>query len=201
MKAYMKWMLFAVLVVFSVSCDDDDEVTTKAGNVKVSFGAPEMRVYENVSPQRIAIVLSQVAEQDVEVTVAVKSEDGAKEGVDYKLLNPEVKIAKGATGGYVEVEIQDYFDVKSDRQIVLEIVDVQGAVMAEDLMTCSILIVSNEGLPLIAFEEALSCIKIKTFSRLLWLNRNVGQLCRLEKIIERKILRSFFLYFFLIIRR
>ncbi len=154
MKAYMKWMLFAVLVVFSVSCDDD-EVTTKAGNVKVSFGAPEMRVYENVSPQRVAIVLSQAAEQDVEVTVAVKSEDGAKEGVDYKLLNPEVKIAKGATGGYVEVEIQDYFDVKSDRQIVLEIVDVQGAVMAEDLMTCSILIVSNEGLPLIAFEEAL----------------------------------------------
>ena len=155
MKAYMKWILFAVLAFCLSACDDDEEVTAKSGNVKVSFGAPEMRVYENVSPQRVAIVLSQAAEQDVEVTVAVKSEDGAKEGVDYKLLNPEVKIAKGATGGYVELEIQDYFDVKNDRAVVLEIVDVKGASMAEDLMTCSILIVSNEGLPLIAFEEAL----------------------------------------------
>ena len=155
MKAYMKWILFAVLAFCLSACDDDEEVTAKSGNVKVSFGAPEMRVYENVLPQRVAIVLSQAAEQDVEVTVAVKSEDGAKEGVDYKLLNPEVKIAKGATGGYVELEIQDYFDVKNDRAVVLEIVDVKGASMAEDLMTCSILIVSNEGLPLIAFEEAL----------------------------------------------
>ena len=50
-----------------MACDDDEEVTTKTENVKVSFGTPEMRVYENVSPQRIAIVLSQAAEQDVRI--------------------------------------------------------------------------------------------------------------------------------------
>lgn len=158
MKAYMKWIWFAVLAVCFLACDDDEKVTTKTENVKVSFGTPEMRVYENVSPQRIAIVLSQAAEQDVRVTVAVKSEDGAKEGEDYRLLNPEVLIAKGAAGGYVEMEIQDYFDVKADRRVVLEIVEVEGAAMSEDLLTCSINIVSNEGLPLVAFEEALTSV-------------------------------------------
>ena len=158
MKAYMKWIWFAVLAVCFLACDDDEKVTTKTENVKVSFGTPEMRVYENVSPQRIAIVLSQAAEQDVRVTVAVKSEDGAKEGEDYRLLNPEVVIAKGAAGGYVEMEIQDYFDVKADRRVVLEIVEVEGAAMSEDLLTCSINIVSNEGLPLVAFEEALTSV-------------------------------------------
>lgn len=160
MNAYdrIKWILFAVLVSFFVACDDDKEEAAVAGDVKVSFGAPEIRVYENVSPLRVSIVLSQPALRDVRVTVAVKSEDGAREGVDYQLLNPEVEISAGSTGGYLEMKIQDYFDVEADRQIVLEIVDVEGAVMSAELLTCELTIVSNEGMPLLGFDEVVTTV-------------------------------------------
>lgn len=156
MKLYIRLILLLTLFAgIGVSCDDDDTVTTGTGGIKVNFGTPFLEVSENVSPQRIPLILSQAATQDVTVKVAIKSEDGAREGIDYKLLTPEVVIPKNEIGGYVEVAIQDYFELKADRIIVLELMEIVGAEAGNDVQTCRITIISNEGYPILGFHETV----------------------------------------------
>lgn len=158
MKLYIRLIfLFALFSGVLVACEDED-TSERVSPVTVAFGSPRQEIFENVSPQRIPLTLSAPATQEIVVKVAVKSEDGVKEGVDYQLLNSEVRIAKGKIGGYVELAVKDCFQVMPDRTVVLELVEVSGARMADDVMTCKIIIVSNEGYPVLGFEETLKSI-------------------------------------------
>ncbi|MEG2341153.1 MAG: Calx-beta domain-containing protein [Odoribacter sp.] len=159
MKLYTKLIfLLAFFSVVLLACDDNDDASVNSGQVTVAFGASRQEVFENVSPQRISLTLSAPARQNVVVKVAVKSEDGVREGIDYKIANYEVHIAKGEIGGYVEFFVKDCFEVLPDRTVVLEMVEVSGAAMSGEMLTCKIIIVSNEGFPTLGFKETLQSV-------------------------------------------
>lgn len=159
MKLYTKLVFLLALFLFSLgACDDDDATTEGGGKITVAFSSPQQEIFENVSPQRIALVLSAPASRDITATVVVKSEDGVKEGVDYTLLSHQIHIAKGEMGGYVELSVKDNFEIMPDRTVVLELVEVTGASLAQDVLTCKIIIVSNEGYPTLGFAETLQSV-------------------------------------------
>lgn len=159
MKLYTKLVFLSALFLFLLgACDDDDTAVDGGGKITIAFSSPRQEIFENVSPQRIALVLSAPATQDITATVAVKSEDGVKEGVDYTLSSHRIHIAKGEMGGYVEFSVKDNFEIMPDRTVVLELVDVTGASLAQDVLTCKIIIVSNEGYPTLGFAETLESV-------------------------------------------
>lgn len=147
--------MLCVLAITIGACEDSG--TDEGGSRKavVSFGAPEVVTMENISPLRLAVVLSRPANAPVTVTVAVKSEEGAKEGEHYRIVSKELTFEKGSSTAYVEVEIMDDVDLNPDRAFELEIVNVTGAALSEQVKTCKVTIQSDEGYPTVGFAEAL----------------------------------------------
>lgn len=159
MKIYLKLLLIlATLPLFLISCDDEPEETGNTGNITVSFGTPTLKAMENVSPLQIAIVLSQPAPRDIVVDIAVRREDGVKEGTDYTLRNHKVTIAKGEAGSYAELNLKDNLKIMPDRTLELELVNAQGAILAAESVVCKITIISNEGYPTLGFAETLTSV-------------------------------------------
>lgn len=156
MNKFIGFLICCFFLGMTWACDDDDEV--KTGNLPaVSLGSKEFKTLENITPFRIPVVLSVPATQQVTVTGFIKSETGAKEGVDYTFVSREIVIPEGKSSGYFEVEITDYPEYKPDREFEFEIVGVKGAkLITPD--ACKVIIMSNEGLPVLGFATTLMSV-------------------------------------------
>lgn len=156
MKKYIKFILILCVLAITVgACEDTGTDDGDNRTPVVSFGAPVIVTMENISPLRLAVVLSKPAVSPVSVKVGVKSEDGAKEGVNYRIVSKELQIAKGASTAYIEMELVDDTEQNADRIVELEIVSVTGATISDKVKTCRVTIQSDEGYPTVGFTEAL----------------------------------------------
>lgn len=156
MNKFIGFCICCLLLGMTWACDDDDETTT-AGLPAVSLGSREFKTLENITPFRIPVVLSAVAAQQVTVTGHVKSETGAREGVDYTFVSREIVIPAGKSSGYFEVDITDYPEYRPDREFEFEVVGVKGALLS-GLDVCRVKIMSNEGLPVLGFASTLMTV-------------------------------------------
>ena len=156
MNKFIGFLICCLFLGMTWACDDDDEV--KTDNLPaVSLGSKEFKTLENITPFRIPVVLSTAATQQVTVTGFIKSETGAKEGVDYTFVSREIVIPAGKSSGYFEVEITDYPEYKADREFEFEVVGVKGAKLATP-DACRVIIMSNEGLPVLGFVNTLASV-------------------------------------------
>lgn len=156
MNKFIGFLICCLFLGMTWACDDDDEV--KTDNLPaVSLGSKEFKTLENITPFRIPVVLSTAATQQVTVTGFIKSETGAKEGVDYTFVSREIVIPAGKSSGYFEVEITDYPEYKADREFEFEVVGVKGAKLATP-DACRVIITSNEGLPVLGFVNTLASV-------------------------------------------
>lgn len=156
MDKFVGFLLCCLFLGVNWACDDDDEVKSKA-QVTVSLGSKEFRTLESVTPLRIPVALSTAASQTVGVTGYIKSEDNAKEGVDYFFVSKKIVIPQGKGGGFFEVDIRDYPEYRPDRAFDFEIVGVEGAELS-GLDVCRVIIESNEGLPVLGFANTLATV-------------------------------------------
>lgn len=160
MKRYIKYiLLFCLFPILWGACEDSDAGDTAGGKITAAFGTLHLKSFENVTPLLVPVVLSQPAPADMKITVEVKSEAGALEGVHYSFPSRSVIIAKGASVGYFEVTLYDDREVNPDRDFCLELVEAQGAVIAEGKDVCRITIQSDEGFPTIEFQKTLATIR------------------------------------------
>lgn len=160
MKRYIKYiLLFCLFPILWGACEDSDAGDTAGGKITAAFGTLHLKSFENVTPLLVPVVLSQPAPADMKITVEVKSEAGALEGVHYSFPSRSVIIAKGASVGYFEVTLYDDREVNPDRDFSLELVEAQGAVIAEGKDVCRITIQSDEGFPTIEFQKTLATIR------------------------------------------
>lgn len=153
MNKFIGFLICCLLLGMAWACDDDDKAKTDSLPA-VSLGSKEFKTLENITPLRIPVVLSATATQQVTVTGFIKSETGAKEGVDYAFVSREVIIPAGKSSGYFEVEITDYPEYKPDREFEFEVVGVKGAKLGTPDV-CRVIIMSNEGLPVLGFTNTL----------------------------------------------
>lgn len=156
MDKFVGFLLCCLFLGVNWACDNDDEVKSKA-QVTVSLGSKEFRTLESVTPLRIPVALSTAASRTVGVTGYIKSEDNAKEGVDYFFVSKKIVIPQGKGGGFFEVDIRDYPEYRPDRAFDFEIVGVEGAELS-GLDVCRVIIVSNEGLPVLGFANTLATV-------------------------------------------
>lgn len=156
MNKFIGFLICCLFLGMTWACDDDDEKTA-SGLQTVTLGSKEFKTLESVTPLRIPVVLSAAASRDVTVTGFIKSESGAKEGVDYAFASREVFIPEGKSSGYFEVDITDYPEYQPDREFEFEIVGVKGAKLGTPDV-CKVLIVSNEGLPVLGFVNTLASV-------------------------------------------
>ena len=147
--------MLCVLAITVGACEDTGTDDGDNRTPVVSFGAPVMVTMENISPLRLAVVLSKPAVSPVSVKIGVKSEGGAKEGVNYRIVSKELQIAKGASTAYIEIELVDDIEQNADRIFELEIVSATGATVSDKVKTCRVTIQSDEGYPTVGFAEAL----------------------------------------------
>ena len=153
MNKFIGFLLCCLFLGVNWACDDDEEVRND-GQVTVSLGSKEFKTLENITPLRIPVVLSAAAPQSVSVTGYIKSENNAKEGVDYTFVSKQLVIPQGKSSGFFEVEIKDYPEYTPDRTFEFEIVGVDGAKLSE-LDVCRVIIMSDEGLPVLGFSNTL----------------------------------------------
>jgi len=153
MNKFIGFLLCCLLLGVNWACDDDK--VKNDGLVTVSLGSKEFKTLENITPLRIPVVLSAAAEQPVTVTGYIKSENNAKEGVDYTFVFKQLVIPQGKSSGFFEVEIKDYPEYVPDRTFEFEIVGAEGAGLSE-LDVCRVIIMSNEGLPVLGFSNTLA---------------------------------------------
>lgn len=156
MNKFIGFLICCFFLGMTWGCDDDDKVKTDSLPA-VSLGSKEFKTLENVTPFRIPVVLSVAAIQPVTVTGFVKSENGAKEGVDYSFVSREIVIPAGKSSGYFEVEITDYPEYRPDRIFDFEMVGAKGAKLATPEM-CRVIIMSNEGLPVLGFANTMESV-------------------------------------------
>lgn len=156
MNKFIGFLICCFFLGMTWGCDDDDKVKTDSLPA-VSLGSKEFKTLENVTPFRIPVVLSVAAIQPVTVTGFVKSENGAKEGVDYSFVSREIVIPAGKSSGYFEVEITDYPEYRPDRIFDFEMVGAKGAKLATPEM-CRVIIMSNEGLPVFGFANTMESV-------------------------------------------
>lgn len=156
MNKFIGFLICCLLLGMVEACSDDDKVKTDRFPA-LSLGSGEFKTLENVTPFRIPVVLSVVATQQVSVTGFVKSENGAKEGVDYSFVSREIVIPAGKSSGYFEVEITDYPEYRPDRIFDFEMVGAKGAKLATPEM-CRVTIMSNEGLPVLGFVNTMESV-------------------------------------------
>lgn len=156
MDKFVGFLLCCLFLGVNWACDDDDVVKSKA-QVTVSLGSKEFRTLESVTPLRIPVALSTAASRTVGVTGYIKSENNAKEGVDYFFVSKKIVIPQGKSGGFFEVDIKDYPEYRPDRTFVFEIVGVEGAELS-GTDVCKVVIVSNEGLPVLGFANTLATV-------------------------------------------
>lgn len=156
MNKFIGFWICCLFLGMAWGCDDDDKV--KADNLPVvSLGSKEFKTLENVTPFRIPVVLSVAATQQVTVTGFVKSEDGAKDGVDYSFVSREIVIPAGKSNGYFEIEVTDYPEYRPDRSFDFEIVGVKGARFGA-LESCRVTIMSSEGLPVLGMASTMESV-------------------------------------------
>lgn len=154
MNKLIRILLCCVFFSLAWACDDDNNDGPAAKQNEVSLGSKEFKTLENITPLRIPVTLSGPAANDVTVTGYVRSENNAREGVDYTFVSKEIVIPAGASTGYFEVEIKDNPVYTPDRMFEFEIVEVKGGVLSA-LDVCRVTISSDEGLPVIGFEQTL----------------------------------------------
>ncbi|MDE5611625.1 MAG: hypothetical protein K2I90_06360 [Odoribacter sp.] len=135
------------------ACDDETTEQVPA----LSLGSSAFKTLENITPFRIPVSLSVPATQPVTVTGFIKSENGAKEGVDYHFVAREIVIPEGKSNGYFEMDITDYPEYRPDREFEFEVVGVKGAKLATPDV-CRVTIMSNEGEPVLGFANTLATV-------------------------------------------
>ena len=153
MNKYIRFI--CILLAFAVgftSCDDEDN-NTQTETLTAAFATSVLKTMENVTPLMVPVVLNRPAVSDVQVTAAVKSEEGAKEGEHYRFQNKVITIPQGTTIGYFNVDIMDDREINPDRSFVAEIVSVKGAVILAEGEICKVVIQSDEGYPVLEFQE------------------------------------------------
>lgn len=155
MNKYIGYLLTLCVLAFGLTGCDDDDATAIAGMPTVAFATSVLKTMENVTPLQIPFTLNHPAPYDIKVTVAVKSEEGAKENIHYKFQSKEVNIAKGSAIGYFFVDLTDDRDINPDRIFTIELMQATGAILAEEGYTCRIVIQSDEGFPGIGFKNTL----------------------------------------------
>ncbi len=150
MNRFIGFLLCCFFLGMTWSCNDEEEIKNSSTGITVSLGSLEFKTLESITPFRIPVVLSEVAVRPVTVTGFIKSEDRAKEGVDYLFAAKQIVIPAGKSTGYFDVEIKDYPEYTPDRTFEFEIVGVEGAELS-GLDICRVIIMSNEGLPELGF--------------------------------------------------
>lgn len=153
MNKYIRFI--CVLLAFSLgfsACDDDDD-NSQTDTLTTAFATSVLKTMENVTPLMIPVTLNAKASRDIEITVAVKSEEGAKEGVHYRFQNKVITIPQGSAIGYFYVDVTDDREINPDRVFTVEIVQVKGATLATHGVTCKVMIQSDEGYPDLGFQN------------------------------------------------
>lgn len=153
MNKYIRFI--CILLAFAVgftSCDDEDN-NTQTEILTAAFATSVLKTMENVTPLMVPVVLNRPAVSDVQVTAAVKSEEGAKEGEHYRFQSKVITIPQGTTIGYFNVDIMDDREINPDRSFVAEIVSVKGAAILAEGEICKVVIQSDEGYPVLEFQE------------------------------------------------
>lgn len=153
MNKYIRFIcvLLALSLGFS-ACDDDDD-NSQADTLTTAFATSVLKTMENVTPLMIPVTLNAKASRDIEITVAVKSEEGAKEGVHYRFQGKVITIPQGSAIGYFYVDVTDDREINPDRVFTVEIVQVKGATLATHGVTCKVMIQSDEGYPDLGFQN------------------------------------------------
>lgn len=156
MKKLIGILISCLLLSLIWSCDDDEEKAS-GGQVLAALGSKEFKTLENITPLQIPVVLSRPAATAVTVTGFIKSETGAKEGMDYTFVSKKIEIPAGKTTGYFEVELKDYPEYTPDRSFEFEVVGVEGATPGSPDL-CRVIILSNEGVPRLGFVQTLQSV-------------------------------------------
>lgn len=154
MNKFIGFLICCLFTGMMWACDDDE---TMVRVPTVSLGSSAFKTLENITPFRIPVTLSTPATQPVTVTGFIKSENGAREGVDYHFVVREIVIPTGKSNGYFEMDITDYPEYRQDREFEFEVVGVKGAkLVAPDV--CRVTIMSNEGEPVLGFANTLATV-------------------------------------------
>ena len=95
MNKLFGFLICCLFLGLTWSCDDDNEDGFAPGQITVSLSSKEFRTLENITPFQIPVVLSAPALNEVTVTGYIKSENNAKEGVDYTFMSKRIVIPEG----------------------------------------------------------------------------------------------------------
>lgn len=155
MNKYITYLLILCLLAFGLMGCEDDDTTPDTGTATIAFATSVLKTMENVTPLQIPVTLNTPAKQDIQVTVAIKSEEGAKENIHYQFQSKVITIAKGASIGYFFVNLTDDRDINPDRIFTVELMQATGVAIAAEGYTCRIVIQSDEGFPGIGFKNTL----------------------------------------------
>lgn len=158
MNKLFGFLICCLFLGLTWSCDDDNEDGFAPGQITVSLSSKEFRTLENITPFQIPVVLSAPALNEVTVTGYIKSENNAKEGVDYTFMSKRIVIPEGKSVGYFQVDVKDYPEYTPDREFVFELLEAKGAKLSSELDVCKVTITSNEGVPLVGLSETMVTI-------------------------------------------
>ena len=153
MNKFIGFLICCLFTGMMWACDDEETVRVPM----LSLGSSAFKTLENITPFRIPVTLSMPATQPVTVTGFIKSENGAREGVDYHFVSREIVIPAGKSNGYFEMDITDYPEYRPDREFEFEVVGVKGAKLATPDV-CRVTIMSNEGEPVLGFVNTLTTV-------------------------------------------
>lgn len=155
MNKYITYLLILCSLAFGLMGCEDDDTTPDTGTATIAFATSVLKTMENVTPLQIPVTLNTPAKQDIQVTVAIKSEEGAKENIHYQFQSKVITIAKGASIGYFFVNLTDDRDINPDRIFTVELMQATRVAIAAEGYTCRIVIQSDEGFPGIGFKNTL----------------------------------------------